>query len=162
MCVISGYQAIPPQPWSPKMTTVLAITADFDLGLIHADDLSHPDTARLDFTPGLIALLARALAGIRAMDVGFGPEVRVSIGNLDLIDCGEPWEVDDDVSSSSQFKPSSFWLKVDERSISIEIWDKYGDAELRGDLPLAEIPGLVEALENAKADAYAALRARLA
>lgn len=143
-------------------TTAPNLSADITLNLVNDDVSSYPDKIRVVFTPTLIATIARALAGIHLMDVGFGAEVRVSVGDCwELFDCDEPWDADEKESSSGDFIASSFWLKVDDRSISIEIWDKYGDAELHGDEPFTNIPGLTEALENAKADAIAALRARL-
>lgn len=139
-------------------------TADFELSVTNAEGvLSHPDSIRVEFTPSVVSKIARALAAIHAMDAGFVTEVVLDFNdNCDLFEEGEPWIQDDKDPGAGDFDPSSFWLKIQEGSVNIEVWDEHGGAELNGGDQIENIPGLAEALENAKADAYAALRARLA
>jgi hypothetical protein len=147
-----------------SMTITTNPTFDFELNISNPQGvLSHPDTIRVEFTPDVIASIARAQAALHAMEVGFVTEVVFDFhDNCPLFEEGESWIQEEKEPGAGDFDPSSFWLMVQSDIIGIKVWDEHDEAALEGDELIANIPGLPEALENAKADAYAALRARLA
>lgn len=143
------------------MSTLNHPTVTLDLNLLDDGVESSPNKVRISFTPAVVSEIARALAAIEAMDLGL-TEITISFnGNYELFDYDTLWTEVESNASSGAFDVSSAWLKVQAGTVSIEIWDAHGGSELQGSDQISNIPGLADALEAAKSDAYAALRARL-
>lgn len=53
------------------------------------------------------------------------------------------------------FNPSSHWLKVDQDTFTVNVWDKHGDDELHVRVHMKAIPGLLAQVEEAVQSTYA-------
>lgn len=139
----------------------LECKADIGLDVVGDSFMSCPDMVRITFHPNLVSEIARAIVGLKCMDLGYS-NVTISIGDSqDLYLAGEPWCQSQEESNSGDFDVSSVWLHVYAETIAIELWDEHSDSELHGNLQIADVPGLSELIRQASNRAFDEIEARM-
>ncbi|MBG6083087.1 hypothetical protein [Rubrivivax gelatinosus] len=143
-------------------TTTSQLSVDLELGDVSCGPLSHPDKMTLVFSSEIIKRIAVAQLGIQAMGFHHAEVIIDLPDDLPLFEGDEPWIQDERDAGAGDFEPSSAWLKIQQTSLAVEIWDKHGDAELHSTFNIDWVPGLPEAIRVARLEALGEVIGRLA
>lgn len=128
----------------------------FELSKCGDDCSSYPSAVSMSISKSTLAIVALARRLVQGLDEASasGASMTISLDHAPTFsDEGEPWpgpnaDEDEDEDDGNRFSPSLFWLTIDRHNLSLEIWERHGDATLGGSVAWEAIGDFVAELDR--------------